>query len=310
WRHDLLCRPRVLLSRRRLRSGCASGQPPGRFAAGLRTAAPLREHEPTPRRLPSWCFRERTLRGGCPARPVARGRSAKHRLGPVASGPAVDRRPARGPRRSLGRRRAHLPRAGPRESCSCRAARPAGRPVRPHRRARHRTAPPRAADDQPRSPAVSRPGLASARAAPARRDYGAVPVRRPVPSARAAHACATSTQGVTAMNPASDSSSRWRWTVPIAFGLLFAWAVWTAPALAQTSGIDCSQTVAIEGFNKLLGTVWGYLSGPVGKVIAIGLAKRGRPPGALRHAFWLLGFPLPGWPQAPAAQGQRYSPWR
>ena len=73
------------------------------------------------------------------------------------------------------------------------------------------------------------------------------------------------------MNPASDSSSHWRWTVPIAFGLLFAWAVWTAPALAQTSGIDCSQTVAIEGFNKLLGTVWGYLSGPVGKVIAIGL---------------------------------------
>ena len=35
--------------------------------------------------------------------------------------------------------------------------------------------------------------------------------------------------------------------------------------------INCSQTVAIEGFNKLLGTVWGYLSGPVGKVIAIGL---------------------------------------
>ena len=45
-------------------------------------------------------------------------------------------------------------------------------------------------------------------------------------------------------------------------------------------------------------------------MIAVRVAKRGRPPGALRHAFWLLGFPLPGWPQAPAAQGQRYSPWR
>ena len=73
------------------------------------------------------------------------------------------------------------------------------------------------------------------------------------------------------MNPASDKSFRQRWTVPIAVGLLFAWAAWTAPALAQSSGINCSQTVAIEGFNKLLGTVWGYLSGPVGKVIAIGL---------------------------------------
>ena len=73
------------------------------------------------------------------------------------------------------------------------------------------------------------------------------------------------------MNPASDSSFQRRWAVPIVFGLLFVWAVWTAPALAQTSGIDCSQSVAIEGFNKLLGTVWSYLSGPVGKVIAIGL---------------------------------------
>jgi len=73
------------------------------------------------------------------------------------------------------------------------------------------------------------------------------------------------------MTPASGSSFDRRWAAPIVFGLLFALAVWTAPALAQTSGIDCSQTVAIEGFNKLLGTVWSYLSGPVGKVIAIGL---------------------------------------
>ncbi len=73
------------------------------------------------------------------------------------------------------------------------------------------------------------------------------------------------------MNAASDSSFHRRWTVPIAFGLLFAWAVWTAPALAQTSGIDCSQTVHIQGFDKLISTVWTYLSGPVGKVIVIGL---------------------------------------
>jgi type IV secretory pathway VirB2 component (pilin) len=69
------------------------------------------------------------------------------------------------------------------------------------------------------------------------------------------------------MNPYMSNQ---RWTVRIAIGLFLAWAVWTAPAVAQ-SGIDCSQAVGIEGFNKLLGTVWGYLSGPVGKVIAIGL---------------------------------------
>ena len=73
------------------------------------------------------------------------------------------------------------------------------------------------------------------------------------------------------MKPGSGSSFRQRWAAPIAFGLLFAWFLWSDPVLAQTSGINCSQTVAIEGFNKLLGTVWGYLSGPVGKVIAIGL---------------------------------------
>jgi len=72
------------------------------------------------------------------------------------------------------------------------------------------------------------------------------------------------------MNPVPDNSLRQRWAASIAIALLFACAIWTAPAFAQT-GIDCSQTVGIEGFNKLLGTVWGYLSGPVGKVIAIGL---------------------------------------
>lgn len=73
------------------------------------------------------------------------------------------------------------------------------------------------------------------------------------------------------MTPASESPFLHRWAVPIVVGLFCAWAVWTGPALAQSSGINCSQTVTIEGFNKLLGTVWGYLSGPVGKVIAIGL---------------------------------------
>jgi type IV secretory pathway VirB2 component (pilin) len=72
------------------------------------------------------------------------------------------------------------------------------------------------------------------------------------------------------MNRVPDDSLHQRWTVSIVIALLLACAVWTAPAFAQ-AGIDCSQTVGIEGFNKLLGTVWGYLSGPVGKVIAIGL---------------------------------------
>jgi type IV secretory pathway VirB2 component (pilin) len=73
------------------------------------------------------------------------------------------------------------------------------------------------------------------------------------------------------VNVASDMSCRERWAVPIGVGLLFAWVIWVDPVLAQSGTIDCSQPIAIEGFNKLLGTVWGYLTGPVGKVIAIGL---------------------------------------
>jgi TrbC/VIRB2 family pilin len=72
------------------------------------------------------------------------------------------------------------------------------------------------------------------------------------------------------MNPASDSTSRQQWAVAIALAMLIVLVVSSTAALAQ-GGINCSQTVAIEGFNRLLGTVWGYLSGPVGKVIAIGL---------------------------------------
>jgi len=72
------------------------------------------------------------------------------------------------------------------------------------------------------------------------------------------------------VNFTPDSSFRQRWAVPIALGMLVVLVLWNTPVLAQGT-IDCSQTVAIEGFNKLLGTVWGYLSGPVGKVIAIGL---------------------------------------
>ena len=60
----------------------------------------------------------------------------------------------------------------------------------------------------------------------------------------------------------------------------------------------------------VLSTPFAGVAAGVFQMIAVRLAKRGRPPGALRHAFWLLGFPLPGWPQAPAAEGQRYSPWR
>lgn len=71
------------------------------------------------------------------------------------------------------------------------------------------------------------------------------------------------------MNPAPDCV-RQQWAVPVALAMLFVLVIWSTPVLAQ-GGINCSETVAIEGFNRLLGTVWGYLSGPVGKVIAIGL---------------------------------------
>jgi type IV secretory pathway VirB2 component (pilin) len=58
-----------------------------------------------------------------------------------------------------------------------------------------------------------------------------------------------------------------RWAVPIALGSFFGVIIVVDPAFSQ----KCSEAVDIEGFNKLLGTVWGYLSGPVGKVMAIGL---------------------------------------
>ena len=51
-----------------------------------------------------------------------------------------------------------------------------------------------------------------------------------------------------------------------------AWPGWPEGAWRQIGPASFGGRVDdIEGFNKLLGTVWGYLSGPVGKVIAIGL---------------------------------------
>jgi len=60
----------------------------------------------------------------------------------------------------------------------------------------------------------------------------------------------------------------------------------------------------------VLSTPFAGVAAGVFGMIGIRLAKRGRPPGALRHALWLLGFPLPGWPLAPPPHGRRYSPWR
>ena len=38
---------------------------------------------------------------------------------------------------------------------------------------------------------------------------------------------------------------------------------------AQTSTIKCGAGIDIAGFSQLLGTLWGYAAGPVGKVLAI-----------------------------------------
>ena len=38
---------------------------------------------------------------------------------------------------------------------------------------------------------------------------------------------------------------------------------------AQTSSIKCGAGIDIAGFSQLLGTLWGYAAGPVGKVLAI-----------------------------------------
>jgi hypothetical protein len=59
----------------------------------------------------------------------------------------------------------------------------------------------------------------------------------------------------------------------------------------------------------VLATAFAGLAAGMLTVFGVRLAKRGQPPGALRHAFWLLGFPLPGWPLAPPSEGRRYSPW-
>lgn len=78
-------------------------------------------------------------------------------------------------------------------------------------------------------------------------------------------------------------------------------------------GLDGEDWTLIGTFAVIvyvMATPFAGVAAGVFAMIGIRVAKRGRPPGALRHALWLLGFPLPEWPQAPPAQGQRYSPWR
>lgn len=58
------------------------------------------------------------------------------------------------------------------------------------------------------------------------------------------------------------------WKVPLVFACALGVLLWTTPVLGE---IKCGEAIEISGFSKLLGTVWGYLSGPVGKVMAIGL---------------------------------------
>jgi type IV secretory pathway VirB2 component (pilin) len=53
--------------------------------------------------------------------------------------------------------------------------------------------------------------------------------------------------------------------VALAVSALLVWVV--APALAQT--FQCEQGLPSQGLNKFLGTIWGYLTGPAGKVLAL-----------------------------------------
>lgn len=46
--------------------------------------------------------------------------------------------------------------------------------------------------------------------------------------------------------------------------------VLAGPALAQQSTMArCDQGISVTGLNRLLGTIWGYVTGPLGKVLAI-----------------------------------------
>jgi type IV secretory pathway VirB2 component (pilin) len=59
--------------------------------------------------------------------------------------------------------------------------------------------------------------------------------------------------------------------------LLMSFAALAVLALATPvhAELRCGEAIAVEGLNRLLGTIWGYLTGPLGKVIAVMLAAFG-----------------------------------
>ncbi|MFQ5945145.1 MAG: TrbC/VirB2 family protein [Anaerolineae bacterium] len=81
------------------------------------------------------------------------------------------------------------------------------------------------------------------------------------------------------MNPTRASAMR-LWLLPITVAVLVGVMVFLDVASAQISGC---QPENIGGFNKLLGTLWSYLAGPAGKVIAIALIVFGAASLMARH---------------------------
>jgi hypothetical protein len=60
-----------------------------------------------------------------------------------------------------------------------------------------------------------------------------------------------------------------RWAMMVLLLMAGMLALDVSVAQAQTSTIKCGAGIDIAGFSQLLGTLWGYAAGPVGKVLAI-----------------------------------------
>lgn len=77
-------------------------------------------------------------------------------------------------------------------------------------------------------------------------------------------------------------------------------------------GLDGEDWIVVVGPILFVYLAWSLLPAAIMGAGAFGmvrLLKRGKPRGALMHALWALGMPLPGWPPAPPADGRTYSPW-